>query len=242
VSQGKEAPDLTVLIPVYNEEENLVPLVEELVPILEGLGRSWEILFVDDGSTDRSYERLCELKGRYPRIRLVKFPRNFGKTAALAAGCDRARGEIIVTMDSDLQNDPRDIPKLIEQIPPCDLAIGYRVNRHDSLSRRVQSRIANWVRNLVIKDGIRDSGCGFQAFRRDAVRGHLLYNGLHRFLPALFLIDGYKVTQVPVNHRPRLHGKSKFNLRNRVFRAFDDMMAVRWIRTHKIRYEIEEER
>jgi len=234
--------DLTVLIPVYDEADNVEPLVEELVPVLEELGKAYEILFVDDGSTDATYQRLRDLQSRWPQIRLVKLATNCGKTTALVAGWDRARGNLIVTMDGDCQNDPHDIPKLLEQIPAHDLAIGYRVKRHDTWFRRLQSLIANRIRSGVIQDGIRDGGCGFQAFRREALSGQKFFRGLHRFLPALFLLEGYKVTQVPVNHRPRLHGRGKFNMRNRVIRAFDDMMAVRWIRTHKIRYEVEEER
>lgn len=237
-----QALDLTILIPVYDEEDNLEPLVEELVPVLEGLDKTYEILFVDDGSTDATYRRLRDLQSRRPQIRLVKLATHCGKTTALVAGWDRARGKIIVTMDGDFQNDPQDIRKLLEQIPPYDLAIGYRVRRHDTWFRRIQSLIANRVRSWVIHDGIHDSGCGFQAFRREALSGQKFFRGLHRFLPALFLIEGYKVTQVSVNHRPRLHGRGKFNMRNRVIRAFDDMMAVRWIRTHRIRYKVEEER
>lgn len=234
--------DLTVLIPVCNEVENAAPLLEELVPVLEGLGKTYEIIFVDDGSTDGTYQRLRELQSRFPKTRLIKFTTNYGKTAALVAGWENSRGKIIIIMDGDLQNDPRDIPALIEQIPPYDLVCGYRIKRHDSWFRRMQSYIANQVRDWVIRDGIHDSGCAFQAIRHEALHTQKYYRGLHRFLPAMFMLDGYKVGQVPVNHRPRLHGYGKFNLRNRIVRTFDDLMAVRWLRSRWLRYEIEEKR
>ena len=234
--------DLTVLIPVRNEAENVEPLLDELIPVLEGLGKTYEVIFVDDGSTDGTYERLCHLRPRFPHVHLIKLAAAYGKTAALVAGWDRARGEIIVIMDGDLQNDPHDIPNMISQIPPYDLVCGYRTKRQDSWFRRMQSRIANWVRNRVIHDRIRDSGCAFQALRHEALHTQKFYLGLHRFLPAIFLLEGYKVVEVPVRHRPRRHGKGKFNMRNRIVRAFDDMMAVRWLQSRKIRYDIEEER
>jgi len=234
--------DLTVLIPVCDEEENMAPLLEELIPVLEGLGKAYEVILVDDGSSDGTYRRLCQLKPRFPKIHLIKFTTHFGKTAALVAGWEQARGKIIVMMDGDLQNDPRDIPKMIAPIPPYDLVSGYRVRRQDSWFRRIQSDIANWVRNRVIHDNIRDSGCAFQALRHEALHSQKFYLGLHRFLPALFQFEGYQVTQVPIHHRPRLHGKGKYNLRNRILRTFDDLMAVRWLRSRRIRYQIEEER
>lgn len=237
-----EKLDLTVLIPVCNEKDNIAPLAEEMIPILDGLGKAYEVLFVDDGSSDGTYEALCEAQARWPRIRVIKLKQHYGKTTALVAGWTRAKGDIIVTMDGDLQNDPRDIPKLIEQIPPYDLVCGMRIKRHDRWFRRVQSRIANRVRDWVIKDGIRDGGCGFQAFRRAGLESQKFFKGLHRFLPAMFLLEGFQVAQVPVNHRPRLHGKAKYNMLNRVVRAFDDMMAVRWLRSRQIQYEVEEER
>ncbi|MCX8038699.1 MAG: glycosyltransferase family 2 protein [Candidatus Sumerlaeia bacterium] len=234
--------DLTVLIPVCNEEENIRPLLDELVPILDSMGKTYEVIFVDDGSTDATFDRLTEAQGRWPAVRLIRFDRNYGKTAALVAGWEEARGKIIVIMDGDLQNDPHDIPKLIEPIPDYDLVCGYRVRRHDSWFRRLQSRIANRVRNWVIQDGIRDSGCAFQAIRHEALHTPKFYAGLHRFLPAVFLLEGFKVMQVPVNHRPRLHGRGKYGLWNRMIRAFDDMMAVRWFRTRAIRYRVAEKR
>ena len=237
-----ETCDLTVLIPVYDEEENVGPLTDELRAVLDGLGKSYEALFVDDGSTDGTHKALCDIQARWPQVRLIKLKQNRGKTTALVAGWRRARGDVIVIMDGDLQNDPHDIPKLLEQIPPCDLVCGVRVKRHDTWFRRVQSRIANRVRDWVIQDRIRDSGSGLQAFRRAALEGQTFFDGLHRFLPAMFLLEGFMVAQVPVNHRPRMHGKAKYNLLNRVVRAFDDMMAVRWLRSRRIHYEVEEER
>jgi glycosyltransferase involved in cell wall biosynthesis len=234
--------DLTVLIPVFNEEENIQPLLDELVPVLDGLNKAYEILVVDDGSTDRTYRLLTEFQKSRPQIRLIKFARNYGKMDALAAGFKRARGDMVVTMDGDLQNDPRDIPRLLERIGPYDLVIGHRVRRNDNWFRRLQSRAANRIRNAVIRDGVADSGCGLQAFRREPLQGMRFFRGLHRFLPALFKMEGYKVAEIPVNHRPRHAGRAKYGIRNRVIRAFDDMMAVRWIRSHRIDYEIEEER
>lgn len=242
VTHPPGAVDLTVLIPVYNEEENIVPLVEELMPVLDALGKSFEVLFVDDGSTDGTWRLLGEMQARRPGIRLVKFARNFGKMPALAAGFERARGDIVVIMDGDLQNDPHDIPALLARIPPYDLVLGRRARRRDSWFRRLQSRTANRIRNAVLGDGVTDSGCGFQAFRRAPLARMRFYIGLHRFLPTLFQMEGCRTTEVPVNHRPRHAGVAKYGMRNRAWRAFNDMMAVRWLRSHQIRTEIEEER
>jgi glycosyltransferase involved in cell wall biosynthesis len=235
--------DLSVVIPVYNEEENLPPLWSELREVLDGLGLAYEVVFVDDGSQDRSAETIRGFRDRDPRVRLVRLKANAGETAANDAGFKAARGRWIVTMDADLQNDPRDIPVLLAHLETWDAVTGWRVNRAagDSLVRRVSSRIANGIRNTLSDETIRDSGCTFRAFRRECLRGLVLYRGFHRFIPTLLRMRGYRVIEVPVNHRPRRFGRSKYGITNRAFPAFVDLLVVRWMKSRFLRYEVAED-
>lgn len=235
--------DLSVVIPVYNEEENLPPLWAELREVLDGLRLTYEVVFVDDGSQDRSAELIRSFRERDPRVRLVRLKANAGETAANDAGFKAARGRWVVTMDADLQNDPHDIPALLSHLETWDAVSGWRVNRAagDSIVRRISSRVANGVRNALSEETIRDSGCTFRAFRRDCLRGLVLYRGFHRFIPTLLKVRGYRVLEVPVNHRPRRFGQSKYGIMNRAFVAFADLLAIRWMKSRFLRYEVAED-
>ncbi len=232
--------ELSVVVPAYNEEESVVACVEELRQVMEQLGRPYEIIVVDDGSTDGTVGVLREQKTRFPELVIVRFDRNQGQTAAFDAGFKAARGRVIVTMDADMQNDPADIPWLVELTRYWDVVCGYRKTRHDSIVRRVSSAIANGVRNWLTDEFIRDVGCSLRAMRAECVKGLKLYTGMHRFLPTLLKLDGYRVTEYPVNHRPRQRGKSKYGIGNRLFRGLRDLMAVRWMKSRWLRYKVKE--
>jgi dolichol-phosphate mannosyltransferase len=235
--------DLSVVIPVYNEEESLPVLWPELRSVLDEAGLDFEIVFVDDGSHDRSAEIIRGLRESDPRVRHVRLKANAGETAATDAGFHAARGRVIVTMDADLQNDPQDIPGLLRHLDQWDAVTGWRVNRGDgdSLVRRLSSRIANGVRNWLSDEVIQDSGCTFRAFRRECLRGLVLYRGFHRFVPTLLKMRGYRVLEVPVRNRPRRFGQSKYGVLNRVFVATVDLLAVRWMKSRALQYEIAED-
>jgi dolichol-phosphate mannosyltransferase len=235
--------DLSVVIPVYNEEENLPELWAELRSVLEPLGLAFEVVLVDDGSRDRSAELIRGFREADPRVRLVRLKANAGETAATDAGFKAARGRWVVTMDADLQNDPHDIPTLLSQLDRWDAVTGWRVNRGDgdSVVRRVSSRVANHARNWISDEAIQDSGCTFRAFRRECLRGLVLYRGFHRFIPTLLKMRGYRVIEVPVRNRPRRFGRSKYGVLNRVFVATADLLVVRWMKNRLLRYEVAED-
>jgi glycosyltransferase involved in cell wall biosynthesis len=236
-------PDLSVVIPVYDEEENLPLLWPELRPVLDGLGLAFEVVFVDDGSRDRSAEIIRAFREADSRVRLVRLKANAGETAATDAGFKAAQGRWVITMDADLQNDPHDIPMLLRRLDEWDAVTGWRVNRAagDSSIRRISSRVANRVRNALSEETIQDSGCTFRAFRRECLRGLVLYRGFHRFVPTLLRMRGYRVVEVPVNHRPRRFGRSKYGVMNRAFVAFADLLAIRWMKSRFLQYEIAED-
>jgi glycosyltransferase involved in cell wall biosynthesis len=233
--------DLSLVIPVYNERDNLAPLIGEIERALAG--RRFEIVTVDDGSTDESLETLKELKRGHPALHIVSFAANAGQTAAFAAGFQAARGAVIVTLDADGQNDPADIPALVDALAQsgATAVAGYRVDRRDSRWKLVQSRIANAVRNRLNRETIRDTGCSLKAFRAPAVRSLPLFNGMHRFLPTLVKLQGGTVAEVPVHHRPRRSGRTKYGMWNRVFRSLADAFAVRWMQRRALRYHVTEE-
>jgi dolichol-phosphate mannosyltransferase len=235
--------DLSVVIPVYNEEESLPPLWEELREVLDGLGVDYEVLFVDDGSHDRSAEIVRGFRDGSPRVRLVRLKANAGETAATDAGFRAARGRRIVTMDADLQNDPRDIPMLLDHLDRWDAVTGWRVQRGDGDSwvRRLSSRVANRVRNALNDEAVQDSGCTFRAFRRECLRGLVLFHGFHRFVPTLLRMRGYRVLEVPVHHRARRYGRSKYGIANRALVALVDVLVVRWMKRRLLRYEVAED-
>ena len=235
--------DLSVVIPVYHEEENLPHLWPELRSVLEPLGCVFEVVFVDDGSRDRSAELIRGFREADPRVRLVRLKANGGETAATDAGFKAARGRLVVTMDADLQNDPHDIPELLAHLDRWDAVTGWRANRGDgdSVVRRVSSAVANRARNWISDESVRDSGCTFRAFRRECLRGLVLYRGFHRFIPTLLKMRGYRVLEVPVRNRPRRFGQSKYGVLNRVFVATADLLVVRWMKNRTLRYEVAED-
>lgn len=233
--------DVSVVIPAYNERDNLAPLLEEVRAALDGLGLGYEVLFVDDGSTDGSDRVLRDLRAADPRVRVVSLARNAGQSAAMDAGFRRASGDVVVTLDADLQNDPADIPLLLAALDGWDAAVGVRVRRRDNLVRRASSRVANFVRNRLSEESIVDTGCSLKAFRRAALSRIVLYDGMHRFLPTLLRMEGYRVREVPVEHRARRHGRSKYGIGNRLVPSFVDLLAVRWMKRRKLRYEVKDD-
>jgi dolichol-phosphate mannosyltransferase len=232
--------DISIVIPVYNEQDNIKPLIAELREVLSGLKESFEIILVDDGSRDRSFAILKEVASQNPTIRLIRFKENTGQTAAFDAGFRAARGNIIVTMDADLQNDPHDIPRLLKKIGEFDVVCGWRYKRKDPWIKVVSSKIANFVRNKLSQEEIADTGCSLKAFRKECLQNVKLFNGMHRFLPTLAKMEGFTVIQIKVNHRPRRFGTTKYNIKNRMLRAFADLLAVRWMKRRHLKYEIAE--
>jgi glycosyltransferase involved in cell wall biosynthesis len=221
---------LSVVLPVYNEQENLPPLHEHLTAVLSALGRSYEIIYVDDGSTDVSLLRLQKLAEQDDAVTVIQLRRNFGQTAALSAGIDYARGEVVVCLDADLQNDPEDIPRLLAKLEEgYDLVSGWRKNRQDHwLWRNSVSALANWLISRVVKLRLHDFGCTQKAYRRELL-GHIrLYGQMHRFIPALALLVGARVAELPVNHKPRLHGRSKYGL-SRTYNVVLDLLMVKFL-------------
>ncbi|MBI2528606.1 MAG: glycosyltransferase family 2 protein [Candidatus Rokubacteria bacterium] len=237
------APELSIVVPVYNEEDNLPLLWPELREVMAGTDLRYEVVFVDDGSQDRSAEIVRDFREQDPRVRLVRLKANAGETAATDAGLRTARGRWVVVMDADLQNDPHDIPAMLGHLEHWDAVTGWRVNRGagDSLVRRLSSRIANRVRNALSDETIQDSGCTFRAFRRECLADLVLYKGFHRFIPTLLKMRGFRVLEIPVNHRPRRFGQSKYGIGNRAFRAFYDLLVVRWMKDRLLRYEVAED-
>lgn len=227
-----EPVDLSIVVPVFNEEQNLPLLHAELVAALQPLGRSYELIFVDDRSRDRSFDVLMELARHDPHTRLIRFRARCGQTAAMQAGFDHARGRYVVTLDGDLQNDPADIPRLVEKLEEgYDVVAGWRRNRHDGfILRRLPSRIANRLIRAVTKVSIHDTGCTLKIFRRDLLARMPIYAEQHRFLPAISSAAGARVSEVVVNHRPRRFGKSKYGL-GRATRVLLDLLVVRMLAT-----------
>ncbi len=230
-------PHVSVIIPVCNEEGNVAQLQRELELALKDI--SYELLFVDDGSRDRTIEQIK----RTPAVRILEFEKNTGQSAAIYAGLAAASGKILVLIDGDLQNDPGDIPRLLVEINQgADLVCGYRLKRQDTWFKRVQSQIANAVRSRFTKDGVRDTGCTLKAMRRECREALIPFHGMHRFIPALIKGLGYKITEIPVNHRARQHGTSKYNFGNRALNATIDMFGVRWLLGRQIKFVIKGER
>jgi len=229
------ACDLSVVIPVFNEVDNVAPLHAELVGVLETLELDYEILYVDDGSSDGSLTKLRSVTADSPRVTIIQMRRNFGQTAAMAAGIDRSRGRVIVPMDADMQNDPRDIPALLAKLnepPGYDIVSGWRKNRHDKwLSRRVPSQLANWLIRKSTGVRLHDFGCTLKAYRREVLHGVTLSSELHRFLPALAVWHGAKITELEVNHRPRMRGQTKYDLR-RSMKVLLDLVTVKFLGTY----------
>ena len=236
----RAALDLSLVVPVFNEAESLVELWPELRRMLDAQPWRAEVVFVDDGSTDGSAEVVRGFVAQDGRVRLLRLARNAGLTAALHAGLTRARGQIVVTMDGDLQNDPAEIPALVARLGGWDAATGWRRERPDPWLKRASSRIANVVRNRVTREDVRDSACTMRAMRRSCASAIPPYRGMHRFVPTLLRLAGFRVVEVPIHHRPRRFGASHFGVRNRAWTAFQDLLAVRWMQSRVLRYEVEE--
>lgn len=235
------APEISVVIPVYNEEESLPCLAAEIQGPMRSLGRPYEVIYVDDGSTDGSAAVLLRLAREDPAVRIIRQRRNAGQSAALDAGFRSARGGIVVTLDADLQNDPADIPRLLERMDGHDVVSGVRARRQDAWVRKASSRVANRVRNRVTRDDVTDVGCTLRACRAEVLRRVPMFDGMHRFLPTLLKMEGARATEIPVNHRPRLHGQPKYNISNRLWRALGDLFAVRWMQKRRIEHSLSEE-
>jgi dolichol-phosphate mannosyltransferase len=228
-----DSPAVSVIVPLFNEQENVPSLQSELRVALAGLDH--EIIFVDDGSVDRTVEQIETA----PNVRVIRFERNTGQSAAIYAGLQGAHGAIAVLIDGDLQNDPADIPRLLAEIARgADLVCGYRVKRRDTALKRLTSRIANAVRSRFTKDGVRDTGCTLKAMRLECASALVSFKGMHRFIPALIKGAGYRLVEIPVNHRPRRFGQSKYSLGNRALRATIDMFGVRWLLARRLDYKI----
>jgi dolichol-phosphate mannosyltransferase len=236
MSDMPTSPAVSVVVPVFNEEENVAVLQSELRRALTGL--DYEIIFVDDGSTDHTAERIEKMSP----VRILRFEKNAGQSAALYAGLRAARGARVVMIDGDLQNDPADIPRLLGEMDRgADLVCGFRARRKDTMVKRLTSSVANFVRSRYTKDGVRDTGCTLKAMRRECVESLVPFKGMHRFIPALVKGAGYRIVEAPVNHRPRRFGKSKYGLGNRALRATADMFGVRWLLSRRLNYKIREE-
>ncbi|MBI1799795.1 MAG: glycosyltransferase family 2 protein [Candidatus Eisenbacteria bacterium] len=232
------AIDVSIVIPAYNEVENLDPLLAELRAALARVAGTHEIVLVDDGSTDGSAQRIAAEAARDPAVRAVLLEKNAGQSAALAAGLSRSRGRVIVTLDADLQNDPADLPRVLAALDHADVVSGVRVSRQDSWRRRTSSRIANATRRAVLGDPVTDIGCSFKAYRREALEGLPMFVGVHRFLPALCVFRGARLVEVPLTHRARRHGVSKYGVSNRLWRGLRDLVGVRWLKTRLVSYRI----
>lgn len=237
-------PVLSVVAPCRDEVENLRDFVRETTSALSnpseyapsGVGE-YEILVVDDGSRDGSLELLLQLKAEFPRLRVIALDGRHGKTSALDAGFKAAQGAAVATIDADLQDDPADIPKMMEQLKQFDAVNGRRAKREDTGLRRLSSRVANWIRNKLSGENIADSAGGLKLYKRECLAGIKLFHGLHRFMPTLVKMEGFTVVEVPVNNRPRTRGTAKYGFWNRVFASFWDLLAVRWMKGRMLRHK-----
>ncbi len=220
--------DFTVIIPIYNEAESIGPLVVELLPVMRNLDKEFEIICIDDASTDSSLAVLNELNKTYTALRILRHRINCGQSAAIATGFANSLGNIIFTMDGDLQNDPADIPSLLAALKNADAVCGVRRKREDNWVKRKSSLIGNGFRNMVTGDNISDAGCALRALRKSALAELPVFNGMHRFLPTILKLQGYRVTEISVNHRQRIRGVSKYGIGNRMFRGLVDCFAMLW--------------
>jgi glycosyltransferase involved in cell wall biosynthesis len=236
-------PEISLVIPCHNEEGNLRPLLAAIHAAIDPLDLSFEVIIIDDCSTDNSWIVLKQLAATDSRVRVQRFKFNCGESAASWAGMQIAQGRCIATLDADLQNDPKDLPAMIRALERADCVCGTRVATRgagDNWLRISSSRIANWVRNKVSDENITDAGCTYRVFKRECIANVKFFNGAHRFLPTLIRLDGFRVVEIPVSTNPRLSGTSHYGVWNRLFQSFGDLLAVRWMKSRKIRYEIAE--
>lgn len=232
-------PRLSLVIPVFNEQDNLERLRSEIREAMSAVTDDYEVVATDDASWDRSWEILREIAEHDPHWRAQRFAENCGESAASAAGMKAATGEVIITLDADLQNDPKDIPKFLEALKTADCVCGSRAHeRADNWLRRVSSSIANGVRNKLSDENISDAGCTYRAFKRECLRDIKFFRGAHRFLPTLFRMEGRKVVEIAITPRERFAGESKYGIWNRLFKTFVDLLAIRWMKSRRLRYQI----
>lgn len=234
--------DISVVAPAYNEFENVEPLVEAIIKALRATGRTFEVIIVDDQSTDETLPRLRCQSRLHPELRVFTQRPRSGQTAALASGFRQARGKYVATLDADLQNDPGEIPRMIEYLEndECDMVNGWRQKRNDNWVRRISSKFANGIRNWLSGETIHDSACSLKVYRSECLKNIKFFNGLHRFMPTLVKLEGYRVIEIPVNHRPRYAGTAKYGVWNRALRALRDLFAIRWMKSRMIRCEVAE--
>jgi dolichol-phosphate mannosyltransferase len=236
-------PELSVVIPCHNEADNLRPLLAAIHAAIDPIGLNYEVVITDDCSSDDSWRVLRELATSDPRLRAQRFKFNCGESAASWAGMQIACGRYIATLDADLQNDPKDLPAMMKALRDFDCVCGTRVASRvqgDSGLRIASSRIANWVRNKLSGENISDAGCTYRVFKRECISRIRFFNGAHRFLPTLIKLEGFSVTEVPVSNNPRRAGQSHYGVWNRLFKSFRDLLAVRWMKSRRLRYEIAE--
>ena len=237
------APELSLVIPCHNEEKNLQPLVSAIHAVLDPLALQYEVLITDDCSTDNSWDVLRQLAATDSRLRIQRFKFNCGESAANWAGMEAARGRYVATLDADLQNDPKDLPTMLAALKNADCVCGTRAatrGEGDNWLRIASSRIANRVRNKLSGENISDAGCTYRVFKRECIGRVKFFNGAHRFLPTLIRMEGFRVVEVPVSTNPRFSGTSHYGIWNRLFKSFRDLLAVRWMKSRQIRYEIAE--
>jgi dolichol-phosphate mannosyltransferase len=235
-----ESPHLSLVIPAYNEEENVNHLLERVSASLAQIGKPFEVIIIDDGSTDSTPKLLAEGMTKYPWLRVVRMAKNGGQSAAFEAGFEAARGEVIATIDADLQNDPEEIPRLLPLLDGCDMVTGWRKDRQDTPFRKWQSRQANKIRNWISEETVNDSASSLKLYKAHAIKGLKLFNGAHRFFPTLVKMRGYSVREEPVKHSQRYAGTAKYGFRNRALRAFIDLLGVRWMKKRYLRYQASE--
>jgi dolichol-phosphate mannosyltransferase len=228
----------SVIIPVHNEEKSLPPLLQELEEVMTALNEPWEVIVVDDSSTDGTWDTLKKSHVVLPQLKGIQLKKQFGQTAALLAGLKSAQGNVLLTLDGDGQNDPHDIPRLISALHDVDCVSGCRIRRQDSWDKRVTSRFANGLRRWLLGDDLHDTGCSLKAFYASCYANIKLFKGMHRFLPSLLMIEGYQVKEIPVSHRPRKSGKSHYSLFNRGFSTINDLLAVWWMKQRHIQVEV----
>ena len=227
---------ISLVIPVFNEEDNIDELYAEVASSMSCQPCAWELVFVDDGSSDHSLDIIRTLADKDERVRYVSFESNCGQSAAFAAGFRFAQGDVVVTLDADLQNDPADIPAMLQVYAGVDMVIGWRANRQDNFIKRYASRIANWIRNGISQETVRDTGCSLKVMRSDMLKSIPMFTGMHRFLPTLMKLEGARVAEVRVNHRPRRKGVSKYGIWDRAWASAYDLLAVRWMKKRHIGY------
>lgn len=229
-------PDaISIIVPVFEEADNVQPMAREVSAAFAAVPNDWELVFVDDGSRDATWAKITEAARANPRVRGVRHTRNAGQSAALWTGIQQSNRPLIATLDGDLQNDPADLPRLLQELETCDFACGWRANRQDSWLRKVSSRLARWARSTALNAEFRDTGCALRVFRRAALEGVFGFNGLHRFLPILVAGGGFRVREIPVNHRARVAGVSKYGVWNRLGRGLYDLVAIAWYQRRRFK-------